>query len=430
MAAHRDTGTTADPRTGAPRRPVPPAATAEATAGRPPAWLTETPPLALRVIPFVLLGLSVLIGWGLSPELIEPERMRQSYLPTLVLLAFRIALQVVHNRVRSATPAIAAGYVLHAITLVAGVALNPFLCIYAFFGYMDAARLLSDRAGWVAAVVTGVTCGFGQAGGLPGLDATPLLFLALATVNVMLALVMMRIMAGHEREVDARARAVEALARAHEENLALHDQLMRQAHDSGIADERARLSRELHDTVAQGLVGVIRQLENLPGDLQPSVRDRIDRAERAARDCLTEARRAVRALAPRQLEDSDLADAVRAEVENWSLTHGVVAQVRVEGEPADGPGDDVVLRVVQEALANVSRHADARTVTVTLTWLAGELHVDVRDDGIGFDPEAVVRGHGLDGMTERLHAAGGRLEIESRPGDGTTVAATLPRGSR
>lgn len=78
----------------------------------------------------------------------------------------------------------------------------------------------------------------------------------------------------------------------------------------------------------------------------------------------------------------------------------------------------------------MSRHADARTVTVTLTWLAGELHVDVRDDGIGFDPEAVVRGHGLDGMTERLHAAGGRLEIESRPGDGTTVAATLPRGSR
>lgn len=101
MAAHSDTGTTADPRTGAPR---PPAATAEATAGRPPAWLTETPPLALRVIPFVLLGLSVLIGWGLSPELIEPERMRQSYLPTLVLLAFRIALEVVHNRVRSATP--------------------------------------------------------------------------------------------------------------------------------------------------------------------------------------------------------------------------------------------------------------------------------------------------------------------------------------
>ena len=92
MAAHRDTGTTADPRTGAPRRPVPPAATAEATAGRPPAWLTETPPLALRVIPFVLLGLSVLIGWGLSPVLIEPERMRQSYLPTLVLLAVRIAL--------------------------------------------------------------------------------------------------------------------------------------------------------------------------------------------------------------------------------------------------------------------------------------------------------------------------------------------------
>ena len=85
--------------------------------------------------------------------------------------------------------------------------------------------------------------------------------------------------------------------------------------------------------------------------------------------------------------------------------------------------------MVQESLANVSRHAAATSVTLTLSWLGDEL-VDVRDDGIGFDPAAVVRGRGLDGMGERLSAAGGRLVIESRPGDGTTVVAVLPRGSR
>ena len=109
------------------------------------------------------------------------------------------------------------------------------------------------------------------------MTATPPLFVALALVNITLAMMMMRITVGREREVEARERAVDALARAHEENLALQDQLLQQAHETGIAEERARLSRELHDTVAQGLVGVIRQLENLPSDLEPTARQRVER---------------------------------------------------------------------------------------------------------------------------------------------------------
>lgn len=86
--------------------------------------------------------------------------------------------------------------------------------------------------------------------------------------------------------------------------------------------------------------------------------------------------------------------------------------------------------MVQEALANAARHSGATAVTVTLSWLPEELIVDVRDDGVGFCPETVRRGRGLDGMAERLAAAGGRLDIESRPGGGTTVVAGLPRGAR
>lgn len=395
-----------------------------------------TPVWGMRLAPVLLLAVSALLGQLLTPALLLPERMAMSYAPTVLLLALRLLAELLHTRLRVGSAPMIAGYVVHALVLLAGVALNPFLCIYAFFGYVDADRLLGIRLAGPAVVITGLTCAFGQAGGLPGVSATPALFAVLGAVNVGLALIMMRVTVSREREVDARERAVEELARAHQQNLVLQDELLHQAHQTGIADERARLSRELHDTVAQGLVGVIRQLENLPDDLDPAVRLRVERADQAARSCLVDARRAVRALGPQQLQDGDLTDAVRAVVGSFSLSSDIATQVRVDGSPAvDGTdrteGDEVVLRVVQEALSNVARHSRATAVTVTVSWLPDELIVDVRDDGVGFCPETVRRGRGLDGMAERLAAAGGRLEIESRPdGGGTTVVAGLPRGAR
>ena len=387
----------------------------------------DTPSIWLHIAPLPLLVVSVLLGWLLTPALIAPDRMQLSYAPTVVIAVLRIASVALSGRLRVGGPATVVGCLLHTVALLAAVAFNPFMCIYAFFGYLDADRFLTERAAVVAVVVTGLTCGFGQAGGLPGVTATPALFAVLAGVNVTIALSMRHFALRQERDVEARERAVEELAEAHRENLALQGQLLQQAHQAGISEERARLSRELHDTVAQGLVGVIRQLENLPTDLAPGVRQRVDRAEQTARECLTEARRAVRALGPHQLQDGDLPAAVRAVVERFSLSHDLAAEVRIDGTPSAGADDEVVLRVVQEALANVFRHARAGKVTVTLSWLCDELIVDVRDDGIGFHPDSVTRGRGLDGMAERLAAVGGRLEVESRPGAGSTVVAVLPR---
>lgn len=387
----------------------------------------QTPAPGVRWAPIALLGVSLALGWLTTGELIRPDRMAMSLLPSVVLLALRLLLELVHPRLRVGGTLVTAAYLLHAVLLIVAVALNPFLCIYAFFGYVDAERLLGPRLDVPAVVLTGLTCGFGQSGGLPGVDATPVLFLILSAVNVSLALTMRRFMVLREREVAARERAVAELAEAHRQNLELQQQLLRRAHAQGTAEERARLSRELHDTVAQGLVGVIRQLETLPADLPDQVRGRIDRAEAAARGCLTDARRAVRALGPQQLEDATLIDAVSTVVENWSLTHDIPAEVRLDGIPRDGATDDVALRVVQEALSNVARHAGAASVTVTLSWLVDQLIVDVRDDGTGFDPLAVTRGRGLDGMAERLRAASGRLEVESSPGEGSTVVAVMPR---
>lgn len=381
----------------------------------------------LRWAPVPLLIVSTILGWLTTPELLRPDRMQLSLVPTVAVLLLRVTAELLHARLRVGGPLVLIGYGVHALVLIAGVSLNPFLCIYAFLGYLDSDRFLGERFAVPGVVLTGMTCGFGQSGGLPGVTATPVLFVILAAINITLALTMMWVTRSRECAVAARERAVEELAEAHRENLELQAQLLQGARDKGIADERARLSRELHDTVAQGLVGVIRQLENLPGDLDPEVRVRVDRAELAARDCLTEARRAVRALGPQQLEEADLVDAVRAVTETWSLAHDIAAEVRVDGTPQRGSRDHVVLRVVQESLANVARHARASHVTVTLSWLADELIVDVRDDGGGFDPDAVAHGRGLDGMVERLSAAHGRLVVESAAGEGTTVVAVVPR---
>jgi signal transduction histidine kinase len=225
-----------------------------------------------------------------------------------------------------------------------------------------------------------------------------------------------------------------ALQQALDENAALHAQLLLQAREAGVADERRRLAAEIHDTIAQGLTGIIAQLQvvaNAP-DLV-TARTHLERASALARHSLGEARRSVHNLAPVALAADGLPEALKKTVAEWGQRTGVRAEFTVTGT-AEHLHDEVsatLLRIAQEALSNAARHARPTRVGVTLSFMGDEVTLDIRDDGTGFDPAAVPErtrsgGFGLDGMRARAERIAGSLTVESEPGNGTAVSARVP----
>jgi signal transduction histidine kinase len=208
--------------------------------------------------------------------------------------------------------------------------------------------------------------------------------------------------------------------------------------EGGRLAERQRLARDLHDTLAQGFVSIVLQLQAAEAELPDgaeAARGHLERARRTARDNLAETRRLVWDLRPEALSAAPLGEALGRLADRVTEETGMVATATVTGTPRPLSADAEVtlLRVTQEALANVTRHAHAGRVAVTLSYMDGETALDVRDDGSGFTPAAhgadVNGGLGLRGMRERVEALGGRLAVESAPGQGTTVAVTVPEGS-
>jgi signal transduction histidine kinase len=249
-----------------------------------------------------------------------------------------------------------------------------------------------------------------------------------------------------EEQNQARKGMIAELAEANQrleemvaENTGLQAQLLTQAREAGAGDERQRMAREIHDTLAQGLTGIITQLEAAQQTGSDAERERrIGNAKRLARDSLAEARRSVQALRPQALEDSRLPDALAEEVARWSVTSGLAGEVETTGEarPLHPEVEVTLLRVAQEALANVAKHADASRAGVTLSYMEDVVSLDVRDDGVGFAAcgadgrpaggRPPGSGFGLIAMRQRVRRLAGQLEIESEPGAGTAVSASLP----
>ncbi|QVQ51255.1 sensor histidine kinase [Spiractinospora alimapuensis] len=246
-----------------------------------------------------------------------------------------------------------------------------------------------------------------------------------------------------ESESTQRRRAFEELSETHarlaelaDHNAGLQDQLLGRAREAGKLAERARMARELHDTLAQGLAGVVAQLEAAGGILQPGhdARRHVDLARETAREALAESRRAVQALRPAPLDEGTLPDAVEEAVERWRTGRDIPATVTISGDPVRllPEAEETMLRAVQETLANVARHASATRVGVTLTFMDDVVVLDVRDDGVGFDPDADRgtssdgSGFGLTAMRHRIARFAGTVEIESTPGKGTAVSVALP----
>jgi two-component system NarL family sensor kinase len=191
------------------------------------------------------------------------------------------------------------------------------------------------------------------------------------------------------------------------------------------AEERTRIAREIHDTLAQGLTAIGLDVEGALRHLDSPdrARPRLERALATARESLEEARRSVLDLRAAPLAGRPLAEALAALGRAFTSETGVRVNVRVVGA-VELPlrAETELYRVAQEALANVRKHAEATRVEVALRGAPGAVSLSVRDDGVGFDPGAVgERGHGLIGMRERARLAGGRLRITSRPGHGTRV---------
>ncbi len=247
------------------------------------------------------------------------------------------------------------------------------------------------------------------------------------------------------RESSTRQRLIDDLVRT-------RDELAATQREAGRLAERQRLAREIHDTLAQGLSSIVllaRAAESaLPSATLPeaseapaasAARERIREIGATAADNLAEARRFVADLTPPSLQDSTLPEALRRAVAGSGAATGAGAgpevAFHVDGDPVPLPveAEVALLRLTQEALANARRHAGAERVAVTLSYLDDQVTLDVYDDGRGFDPDGPGRmargrgaGFGLHGMRERIADLGGDFAIESAPGEGTAVAASLP----
>jgi len=220
------------------------------------------------------------------------------------------------------------------------------------------------------------------------------------------------------REMNQVARQLQAMLDAQQDLAAL--------------EERNRLARDLHDTVKQQVFATTMQLGAASAliDNDPqAAKTHLEEAQKLAHSARDELGVLIHELRPVALAGRSFAEALRDYAVDWSRQTKIVATTRVQGEGTLSPTvEQTLLRVAQEALANVARHSGASTVEIDLTYSADSVKLSLHDNGQGFDPATIQKGVGLDSMQERLKAIGGSLMVESQPGNGTTVTATAQKG--
>jgi signal transduction histidine kinase len=308
------------------------------------------------------------------------------------------------------------------------------------FGYSRALlRWPWQQAGAVACAVLATTSD--TAGLQTSVPLHLMIYVFVLGLNLIFLCSLMWLLWERDERIAQNHRALQELGAANQrleaiitENEGLHQRLLAQAREAGILDERSRMAREIHDTLAQGLTGIVTQLqaaeqaaEGTPAN-PAGWRRHVTAATRLARDSLSEARRSVEALRPEPLEDERLSEALAGVAERWSVLNAVPVQLTTTGtaRPVPPEAEFALLRAAQEALANVAKHARATRVGLTVSYMENEVAVDVRDDGAGFDPGSPAGGFGLVAMRQRIAALSGTLQVESEPGGGTAVSACVP----
>jgi signal transduction histidine kinase len=303
-------------------------------------------------------------------------------------------------------------------------AATPVGALMLFALYPHIWRMLPPRVAIVAtvAVVAAVTAIAVVNAGLDGPALVGWLVMSAVTlaVGLLLGLWIVNIIEQSQRRADLLAELAATRAELDAAN-----------REAGIIAERERLAHEIHDTIAQGCTSVLLLLEagESAVDSDPVKAMRyLRRAQETTRDNLAEARALVAALTPPELSSTSLPEALRRIVERAGFTPGPAAELVVSGTPRGLPAEREVamLRVTQEALTNVRRHAAATRVEVDLAYRPECVSLRVCDDGRGFDPDAPRSGDGLAGMRARATRVGGVVSVTAAPGAGAVVRFDLP----
>jgi len=326
---------------------------------------------------------------------------------------------------------------------------QPLFGFYVFTGYFWAWRLLEGPARFVGVALVAGTVAISQTGSGPYHDAGQIAGLvAVYLVNLCVAGTLTWFGWVGEEQHGRRGRELEEVTRAHaelermvRENGELQQQLVTQAREAGVDQERRRMAREIHDTIAQGLTGIVTQLQAAQraggSGSGTGADEHLEAAIELARSSLAEARRSVQALAPEPLAEARLPEAMQEVATRWSALHDVPITVTTTGSARSiRPELEVaLLRTAQEALANVAKHAHAHRVGITLSYMEDQVMLDIRDDGIGFQtlngssprrPRDDGGGFGLTSMRQRVEGVLGSFEIESEPDGGTAISASVP----
>ncbi|MFI6738569.1 sensor histidine kinase [Nonomuraea sp. NPDC050451] len=403
-------------------------------------------PVALTAGPYALLAL--LTGLTVAVKSSAGAPLIVDLVLCALMAAWMLGVFTLRPAWRERAPVMAVFFAVLILLTAILVIRNPWFGFFTPAGYVYAFRLL--RWPWqpVGVGAVAVVAGTAQAYAVDRTTAVGLLtYGAVVAANVLPMCAFAWFARRAARQNEERERALQEareanrrLAASLAENAALHERLLAQARNAGVQDERQRMAREIHDTLAQGLTGIVSQLRAAEhaGDEPAAWRRHVAAATRLARESLSEARRSVHALRPEPLRSAMLSEALAGVAERWSALHEIPVQVTTTGtaRPIRPEAEAALLRIAQEALANVAKHARATRVGVTLSYLEHEAALDVRDDGGGFDPagldaaaigpRADQGGFGLIAMRQRIESLSGTLQVESEPGAGTGISARVP----
>jgi signal transduction histidine kinase len=420
-------------------------------------WSQRLLPL-VTVVPYVLLAIMTAVTVAIRRS--NGDSFGIDLALCVLTAAWMLWMFTLHPAWRE-SPRVMGLFVAGLIVLTAVLVIrDPWFGLFTPAGYFYSFRFVPWPSALAAVSAMAIVAGTAQATDVPKTNVYGVLgYLAVLAVNIvpMCGLAWL----GHKGDEHDELRE-QALAEVNEanrrleasmaENAGLQQQLLTQAREAGVSDERQRMAREIHDTLAQGLTGIITQLQAAEqfADDQAVWRRHFQAATRLARESLSEARRSVHALRPEPLEAARLSEALAGVAERWSALHGTGVQVTTTGtvRPMPPEVDVALLRTAQEALANVAKHARATKVGLTLSYMDNEVALDVRDDGRGFEPDRFSDGgdppgaadhdprrpdtdvpdggFGLVAMRQRIEALSGTLQVESEPGSGTAVSACLP----